>query len=114
MSPAPHPFIIERELTPGFHTAAELSVSRLTREGSGIELVDAIGADLIRAVQKALAEFALKQHALFCSETRTKGRVVIGSNGPIERGFDSNSVGRHRAEARHQEPRLALDGRIRR
>ena len=84
----------------------------MTGESSGIELIDAVGTDLIRSVQKTLTEFSLQQHALPGCEARIERRIVIGSDRPVERRFDAKPVGRHRAEARHQESGFALHGRI--
>src|SRR5690348_3917399 len=45
--PAPYPFIVQCELALGVNSAAELSITRLPREIPGLQLVDAIGADLV-------------------------------------------------------------------
>src|SRR4030081_199198 len=110
--PAPHPFVVQRELALGVDAAAEGAVSGLTGVGSRVQLIDAIGADLIRSVDQALAEFALEQDALPGRDARVEGRVIIGSDSPVERGFNAISITRGRRETRHQEPGLALHGRI--
>ena len=110
--PAPHPFVIQRELALGVDATAELTIPGLTGEGSGVQLVDAVGADLIRPVDQALTEFALQQHALPGCEAWGEGRVVVGSDRPVERRLNGIAVGRGLREARHQEPGLALHGRI--
>src|SRR5260370_41405295 len=55
--PAPHPFVGQRELALGVDATAEGAVSWLTGVGSRVQLIDAIGADLIRAIYQALPEF---------------------------------------------------------
>src|SRR6266478_80308 len=85
--PAPHPFVVQRELALGVDATAEGAVSGLTGEGSRVQLVDAVGADLIRPVDQALTEFALQQHALPGCKPRREGRVVVGSDRPVERGL---------------------------
>ena len=62
--PAPYPFVRQRELALGFEAAAELAVAGLTGVGAGVELVNAVAADLVGSVDQALAEFTLEQHAL--------------------------------------------------
>src|ERR1700704_3145087 len=86
--PAPHPFVVQCELALGVDAATEGAVSGLTGVGSRVQLVDAIGADLIRSVDQALAELALEQDALPGREARIEGRVIIGSDCPVERGFN--------------------------
>src|SRR5450432_3025097 len=96
----------------GFDAAAQLAVSGLAGEGSRVQLVDAVGADLIRSVDQPLAEFALEQHALPGRDARVDGGVIVWSDGPVERSFDTEPVGRGRGVARHQKSGLALYGRI--
>ena len=110
--PAPDPFVVERELAAGVDGATELAIAGLARIGPGIQLIDSIGADLVGPIDQPLAEFALEQHALPGGEARADGGVVIGSDGPVERRFNSVSVARHRGESRHEKSRLALDGRV--
>ena len=90
--PAPDPFVVQRELTVGVDAAAELTITRLAGEGTGIKLVDAVGADLIRPVDQALAEFGLEQHALARRDARIDGHVVVGRNRPVERDLNGVSV----------------------
>ncbi len=110
--PAPDPFVVDRELAFGVEAAAELAVAGLTGVGALVELIDAVGADLVGAVDQALAEFALEQHALPGGEARTEGRVIIRRDRPVERGIHAVAIAGDRREGRHQEAGLALDGRI--
>src|SRR5207248_11573070 len=88
--PTPDPLVVQRELTVGVDAAAELTITRLAGEGTGIKLVDAVGADLIRPVDQALAEFGLEQHALARRDGRINGPVAVGRTRPVER--DPNGV----------------------
>ncbi|MFK4683386.1 hypothetical protein ABIF39_005143 [Bradyrhizobium diazoefficiens] len=111
--PTPDPFVVQRELTLGVDSAAELAVSGLPGKGSGIELVDAVGADLIGAVDQALTEFALQQRALSRHEARGEGCVHVGRDRPIIGNFGAEAGVRRAGEvAGHQEAGLALHGRV--
>ena len=110
--PTPGPFVVQRELALGVDAAAELTVAGLAGECARVELVDAVGADLVRTVEQTLAEFTLQQHALLGREARTEGRVIIRREREIIGRFDPVAVGRIRGVGRHQEAALALHGRV--
>ena len=110
--PAPDPFVVDRELALGVDAAAELAVAGLAGVGAGVELIDAIGADLVGAVDQPLAEFALHQHALPRREARIDGHVVIRRQREVVGSFDAETIARHRGVARHQKTALALHRRI--
>ena len=110
--PADHPFVVQRELALGFDAAAELAVARQAGEIAGVELVDAVDADLVGAVHQALAEFGLEQHALLGGDARAEGCIHVGRDRPVERNFDAVAERAVGGEARHQEAGLALHGRV--
>ena len=110
--PAPGPFVVQRELALGIDAAAELAVAGLAAIGRRVELVDAIGTDLVGAVDQALTEFALQQHALPGHEARRESGVIVRRDRPVERGLDTEAIAGRCAVGRHQKAGLALHGRI--
>ena len=66
------------ELALGFDAAAA-AVSGLPGKGFLIELVDAVGADLVGSVQKPLVDRPGNRTPCRLMILRAKGRVVIGA-----------------------------------
>ncbi|MHC2789964.1 hypothetical protein ACVMBZ_009216 [Bradyrhizobium liaoningense] len=111
--PAPDPFVVQCELTLGVDGAAEVAVAGLPGKRSGIELVDAVRADLVGAVEQALSEFALQQHALPRQEARGEGCVHVGRDRPIIGNLDAIArIVRAGNITGYQEAALPLHGRV--
>ena len=97
--PAPDPFVVDRELALGVDAAAELAVAGLADERIGVELVDAVGADLVGAILQSLPELALQQHALPAGDARGEGRIHVGCDRPVIGDVDGIAVDRRLGEA---------------
>ncbi|CEG08257.1 hypothetical protein BN961_01671 [Afipia felis] len=110
--PARDPFVVQRELAVRIEAAAPVAVADLSGIGIRVFLMNTVAADFIRAVDQALTEVDLAEHALPRCDARRNGHVVVRCDRPVERNLGAVAGVRVVARPRHQEAGLALHGRV--
>ncbi len=106
--PTPLPLAVDDEIARTLHHAAVFAVARQAGKLLDILLLDAGGADVVRAVDQPLAPLSLGQQALFGEVERIEGQIAVGRDVPEERHAGTDAKHAVIVELRHQEAGLAL------
>jgi hypothetical protein len=109
---APEPALVDVELALRLDHAAEVAVAGQAGEFLRIGLIDAGGADLIRAVFEPVAEFAFHHDALIDERRDRHGRIHVRADRPEIGHLESEAGAAVRIDMRRQEAGLPLHGRI--
>src|SRR5205085_11981311 len=91
--PTPRPSLVQGKLAGRFHRTAEIAIAggsraKGTQEVVLVLLLDAVGANLIGAVDQSLPEFTLQQQPLLRGNPRRDGGVVVGRDRPVVRNLE--------------------------
>ena len=115
--PAPHPLVAQRKLSGGLNGAAERVCGRAVGpvavgEKTRVSLENACGLDRVRALQQALAPYALKQLTLFPGRHHRGGQVGARRDRPEIGNFDPGGINRAVGDVGEQKAALAGHRRI--